>query len=522
MVHVMKSIHMREYHVHRAVHGVWLHEGQEGGNDSCGSKQSFEVKSGKSSCNVYVTPLRFELISRQKIFCSSALLTSSQDVLTCFLLLFVIQFPRHKTVGSSDDWMMRRSSRVPTVPQKYSADHESWQKSSTTKCLALRKLDGNIMRKHDSTSSCHLLVHHNYSSPSTKCRPSLADRVKSNKRQRDEQKESKRESKHSSKSSKDHQERPSKSRQAEDENTVLTSNTRQVVCNTNQKSSSKMRDEVRVPKVHKSSSSSQVKTSSSSGGNNYISSSYLSASSSSSKPQLTSQSLSLPPPEKLEAMMDELFDLNKIGSGGHHHQSSSKHHKNHKKGSDGDSTEDEDDEDQLQQDHYDHSDEDSDGGRRRKRLKKSCKSSKKSGAKTNGDLQSEMAIFDITLSESTLTTFVSLTAKLKRSNQTSGATASKISSLLTVLTQQISIQSAGLKDRRRRSSVDDSNQSDEDQDEDSGNITTSQSLMHKFESCCDCCLVALYILSSRGLYPVMSLMILAHHTNHSTDPTECN
>lgn len=193
----------------------------------------------------------------------------------------------------------------------------------------------------------------------------------------------------------------------------------------------------------------------------YISSSYLS-STANDGPQLESQSSNLPAPEKFESMLDELFDLNKDKMGA----------LNHKEESD---TEEDDD--------------DSDTDRRRKKKK-----SKKS--KMNGE--SLPAIFDITLSGSTLNTLVALTAKLKRNSQTANAPVSKISSLLTILTQQLAVQSAGLKDKRRRSSVEEKNQDGTDDDDEDTNITTSTSMMHKFEACCDCCLIALHILSSKG------------------------
>ena len=194
----------------------------------------------------------------------------------------------------------------------------------------------------------------------------------------------------------------------------------------------------------------------------YISSSYL-QSTADEGPQLESQSKNLPAPEKFEAMLDELFDLSKdkIGS------------MNHK---------DEDDSGTEA--------EDSDEERRRKKKRA------KKAARMNGE--SGPAIFDITLSGSTLNTFVALTAKLKRNAQTSSAPANKISNLLTILTQQLAIQSAGLKDKRRRSSVDDHPPVGSDDEDEDTNITTSTSMMHKFEACCDCCLIALHILSSKG------------------------
>jgi hypothetical protein len=144
-------------------------------------------------------------------------------------------------------------------------------------------------------------------------------------------------------------------------------------------------------------------------------------------------------------MLDELFDLDKVASAKHK----------------GDSSSEEEEED----------------------------SHKK--PKTNGD--STPALFDITLTPETLYHFVAVTAKLKRNHKMKSAPTCKISTLLTALTQQLTVQSAGLK---RRKSVDEQNDSDDD-DQDS-NITTSTQLLHKFESCCDCSVVSLNILSSKG------------------------
>lgn len=113
--------------------------------------------------------------------------------------------------------------------------------------------------------------------------------------------------------------------------------------------------------------------------------------------------------------------------------------------------------------------------------------------RTNG--ASVPALFDITLNGHTLAQFVSVTAKLKKGNLTQSSPVSKITNLLTVLTQQITVQSAGLK---RRKSVEEGNASDDEDDGDCS-IATSNALMQKFESCCDCCLVSLNLLSSKGM-----------------------
>ncbi|RWS29388.1 nipped-B-like protein [Leptotrombidium deliense] len=116
------------------------------------------------------------------------------------------------------------------------------------------------------------------------------------------------------------------------------------------------------------------------------------------------------------------------------------------------------------------SDSDSDSGKR----------SKKHSRKTNGETLTEnkAVLFEITLSQTTLSHFVGLTAKLKRNNSMQNMSVSKLINLLTVLTQQLTIQSASLRDKRRKS---------------------VEALMAKFETCCDCCLVALYIMTSKGM-----------------------
>jgi hypothetical protein len=117
---------------------------------------------------------------------------------------------------------------------------------------------------------------------------------------------------------------------------------------------------------------------------------------------------------------------------------------------------------------------------------------KSKNSKMNGEVLPS-GLFDITLSGETLSHFVAVTAKLKRSNKMSDASTSKISYLLSALTQQLTVQAASLK---RRRSTDEPTASDDDEED--NNITTSAQLLHKFESCCDCSLIALNILSSKG------------------------
>jgi hypothetical protein len=135
---------------------------------------------------------------------------------------------------------------------------------------------------------------------------------------------------------------------------------------------------------------------------------------------------------------------------------------------------------------------------KKKKKKKSTSSSDESEdeVKTNGD-NSVPSLFHITIDSNTLSQLVGVTAKLKKSHQMQSAPVSKISSLLTVLTEQLSVQSAGLKARK---SADESAAAGSDDDDEERNITNSSSLMHKFESCCDTCLIALYILSSKGQF----------------------
>jgi len=187
--------------------------------------------------------------------------------------------------------------------------------------------------------------------------------------------------------------------------------------------------------------------------NSYISSGYLT----SSAPQLKCISSSLPAGEKFDAMVEELFEL---GSG----DISAKK----EKASSGEDTDTEDNE-------Y---------------------SKKKKSGMTNGD---GPALFDITLSGETLSHFVAVTAKLKRNNQMQTMSTSKVSTLLTALTQQLTVQSVGLK-KRRTSQDQDQQQGGSEDDEEENDITSSTSLLYKFESCCDCSLIALNILSSKGMY----------------------
>lgn len=259
----------------------------------------------------------------------------------------------------------------------------------------------------------------------TRRRPGLADRVKSNKRQRSNSSHSKSEKK----------ENKSKQREQSEGRSSPS------------------------PVKKQSKSSVQSKSSSS---NHYIGSSYASASAST---QLTSNlSNSLPPSEKLESILDQLFDAG---------QKSLSHKKKKRSSSSSDDSEEEEEDDRRQ-------------------------------TKTNGGT-SDPGLFDVTIDGNTLFQLVAVTAKLKKSHQMQSAPVSKISTLLTVLTQQLSVQSAGL---RARKSGDDAAAGSDDEDEDA-NITTSMSMMHKFEFCCDTCLVALYILSSRGWYlPVLHCLIL--------------
>ena len=251
---------------------------------------------------------------------------------------------------------------------------------------------------------------------------SLADRVKSSKRQRSDSSSHSKPKQESKKNNKDHK-----------------SNNK----DNNHKSSGSCNSS---PVKKQSKMSSPVKSSSSSYINSHISSSYLS----SSAPQLKCLSSSLPAAEKFEAMVDELFELSSSGTNKRKKPSSS------------------DDED------FDSEDK------------------KKKKPKTNGEVP---GLFDITLSGETLNHFVGVTAKLKRSNQMGSQSTSKISTLLSALTQQLTVQSAGLK---RRKSTDEQNANASDEDEEDNNITTSTQLMHKFESCCDCSCIALNILSSKG------------------------
>ncbi|KAK4337295.1 hypothetical protein RND71_044120 [Anisodus tanguticus] len=168
-------------------------------------------------------------------------------------------------------------------------------------------------------------------------------------------------------------------------------------------------------------------------------------------PQLASANLSVPPTEKFEAMLNELFNINSKS----------------KKKSDFEDDEDDDDE-----------------RKKKKKLK----------AKLNGEgiTDSDTTMFDITLNSSTLLHFINLTAKLKKSNLMKTISTSKLSNLLTVLTQQIAIQKASLKNKRKK----DTNSSDEEDDEDSSSFSM---LLEKFEQCSDCCLVALNIMTSKGM-----------------------
>ena len=255
---------------------------------------------------------------------------------------------------------------------------------------------------------------------------SLADRIKSQKRQRSESSHSK--SNHESKKDK------------------KSNNDYKDVKSSSSATSSPTKKQAKI---------SPVKSSQKSYTNSYMTPGYLT----SSAPQLKclSQQLSSAS-EKFEAMLEELFDLGMSSTAA-------------KKTSD----------DEI-------SDEDNYHGKRSKK------------SKVNGEVAA--GLFDITLSGETLSHFVAVTAKLKRSNKMSDSSSSKISNLLTALTQQLTVQSASLK--RRRSTDEQNGSGDEDEDT---NITTSSQLLHKFESCCDCSLIALNILSSKGKIVCVSQVI---------------
>lgn len=164
-----------------------------------------------------------------------------------------------------------------------------------------------------------------------------------------------------------------------------------------------------------------------------------------------------PPLEQFESMLDDLFNIE-----------SSK-----KKSSQNDEA----------------SDSDSDSDIRRKPKKSS-----------NEDSSKRSQLLDITISPRDLIDFVCLAAKLKRTNQMQNISVDKLGKLLNVLSQQLTIQTAGLMNKRRKSTENEDGYDDEDEE---GNIANSATLMSKFESCCDCCLLALYIMTSKGkVYPL--------------------
>jgi len=171
-------------------------------------------------------------------------------------------------------------------------------------------------------------------------------------------------------------------------------------------------------------------------------------------PQLNSQNSTAPPVEKFEAMLNELFNLN----------STSKSF---------------DDDENQEEEVTD----------RKKKKKMKSKMNGDDYAQENHD---PSTFLDITLSSPTLLHFINLTAKLKKSNQMKTIPTSKLTNLLTVLTQQIAVQSASLKNKRRKESA----SSDEDEDEDSPSFSQ---LVERFELCSDCCLVALNIMTSKGM-----------------------
>lgn len=105
-------------------------------------------------------------------------------------------------------------------------------------------------------------------------------------------------------------------------------------------------------------------------------------------------------------------------------------------------------------------------------------------------------LLDISISSNDLIDFVCLAAKLKRTNTLKNIPVDKLGKLLNVLSQQLTIQTSGLTNRRRKSS-DAGDGCDDDEDEES--VANSATLMSKFEMCCDCCLLALYIMTSEGM-----------------------
>ena len=180
-------------------------------------------------------------------------------------------------------------------------------------------------------------------------------------------------------------------------------------------------------------------------------------------PQLTSQNSTAPPAEKLEAMLNELFNLN----------SSLKKKDDYE-------TEEEDDEDERT-------------NRKKKKYKNNNSSNKLNGGDHLQITNDNTMFLDITLSSPTLLHFINLTAKLKKSNLMKTIATSKLTNLLTVLTQQIAVQSAHLKNKRKKETT---ANSDEEDDDDSQSFNQ---IMEKFELCSDCCLVALNIMTSSGM-----------------------
>lgn len=171
-------------------------------------------------------------------------------------------------------------------------------------------------------------------------------------------------------------------------------------------------------------------------------------------PQLSSQNSNAPPAEKFESMLNELFNL-----------SSAKN-----------------------KDEYDSEDEDLED---RKKKKKKNKMNKINGDNLQETKNDSTMFLDITLSAPTLLHFINLTAKLKKSNLMKNIPTSKLTNLLTVLTQQIAVQSATLKNKRRKDTA-----SSDDEDEDDPSF---HQILEKFELCSDCCLVALNIMTSNEM-----------------------
>lgn len=100
-----------------------------------------------------------------------------------------------------------------------------------------------------------------------------------------------------------------------------------------------------------------------------------------------------------------------------------------------------------------------------------------------------------TFSPKQLLHLVAITAKLKRKNRTKNVNLSKLTSLMTTLSSQLQVQTEVLKNNSYR---DDSkfNTMDYDSEQNSSN---DQLRMQNFETCCDCAVTALNVMTSNGM-----------------------